>query len=72
MVLSWNFKSTGTAWDNQLVKQMSGKHMPQIGKVTVNIIEEEQSRWLAFQSRQLDFDSLTANAIAKALDKTIN
>ena len=65
----WNFKSTGTAWDNQLVKQMSGKHMPQIGKVTVSIIEEEQSRWLAFQSRQLDFDSLTANAIAKALDQ---
>jgi ABC-type transport system substrate-binding protein len=29
---TWNFKSTGTAWDNQLVKQMSGKHMPQIGK----------------------------------------
>jgi ABC-type transport system substrate-binding protein len=66
---TWNFKSTGTAWDNQLVKQMSGKHMPQIGKVTVSIIEEEQSRWLAFQSRQLDFDSLTANAIAKALDQ---
>ena len=66
---TWNFKSTGTAWDNQLVKQMSGKHMPQIGKVTVSIIEEEQSRWLAFQSKQLDFDSLTANAIAKALDQ---
>ena len=65
----WNFKSTGTAWDNQLVKQMSGKQMPQIGKVTVSIIEEEQSRWLAFQSKQLDFDSLTANAIAKALDQ---
>ena len=43
--------------------------MPQIGKVTVSIIEEEQSRWLAFQSKQLDFDSLTANAIAKALDQ---
>ena len=65
----WNFKSTGTALDNQLVKQMSGKQMPQIGKVTVSIIEEEQSRWLAFQSKQLDFDSLTANAIAKALDQ---
>ncbi|WP_228273837.1 putative solute-binding protein, partial [Acinetobacter nosocomialis] len=21
----WNFKSTGTPWDNQLVKEMSGK-----------------------------------------------
>ena len=31
----WNFKSTGTAWDNQLVKEMSGKQMPQIGKVNI-------------------------------------
>src|SRR5690606_15411473 len=35
----WNFKSTGTAWDNQLVKEMNGKKMPQIGKVSVSIIE---------------------------------
>ena len=57
------FKSTGTAWDNQLVKQMSGKRMPQIGKVNISIIEEEQSRWLAFQSKQLDFDKVTSSAI---------
>lgn len=64
----WNFKSTGTAWDNQLVKEMSGKQMPQIGKVNISIIEEEQSRWLAFQSKQLDFDKVTSNAIPKVLD----
>lgn len=65
----WNFKSTGTAWDNQLVKEMSGKKMPQIGKVNISIIEEEQSRWLAFQSKQLDFDKLTSSAIPKVLDQ---
>lgn len=64
----WNFKSTGTPWDNQLVKEMYGKKMPQVGKVVVSIIEEEQSRWLAFQSGQLDFDKLTANAVPQALD----
>ncbi|ENX42693.1 ABC transporter substrate-binding protein [Acinetobacter sp. NIPH 2100] len=64
----WNFKSTGTAWDNQLVKEMSGKQMPQIGKVNISIIEEEQSRWLAFQSKQLDFDKVTSSAIPKVLD----
>ncbi len=42
--------------------------MPQVGKVVVSIIEEEQSRWLAFQSGQLDFDKLTANAVPQALD----
>ncbi len=66
----WNFKSTGSAWDNALVKQMSSKTMPQIGKVTVSIIEEEQSRWLAFKSGQLDFDKLTSNAVPQALDGT--
>ncbi|NNP68464.1 ABC transporter substrate-binding protein [Acinetobacter sp. Ac_5812] len=65
----WNFKSTGTAWDNQLVKDMSGKQMPQIGKVNISIIEEEQSRWLAFQSKQLDFDKVTSSAIPKVLDQ---
>lgn len=64
----WNFKSTGTAWDNQLVKDMTGKKMPQVGKVQISIIEEEQSRWLAFQSKQLDFDKLTQNAVEKVLD----
>lgn len=64
----WNFKSTGTAWDNKLVKEMSGKKMPQVGKVTVSIIEEEQSRWLAFKSGQLDFDKLTSNAVPQALN----
>lgn len=64
----WNFKSTGTAWDNQLVKEMSGKKMPQIGKVSVSIIEEEQSRWLAFKTGQLNFDKLTSNAVPQALD----
>ena len=65
----WNFKSTGTAWDNQLVKEMTGKKMPQIGKVHISIIEEEQSRWLAFQSKQLDFDKLTSSSIPKVLDQ---
>ena len=65
----WNFKTTGTAWDNQLVKEMTGKKMPQIGKVNISIIEEEQSRWLAFQSKQLDFDKLTSSSIPKVLDQ---
>jgi ABC-type oligopeptide transport system, periplasmic component len=68
----WNFKSTGTAWDNQLVKEMNGKKMPQIGKVSVSIIEEEQSRWLAFKTGQLNFDKLTSNAVPQALDSKIN
>ena len=64
----WDFKSTGSDWDRQLIRDMQGKDMPQIGKIKVSIIEEEQSRWLAFKSGQLDFDKLTSNAVEQALD----
>ena len=63
---TWNYKSTGSVWDNQLVQEMSGKKMPQVGKVNVSIIEEGQSRWLAFKSGQLDYDKLTSNAVPQA------
>ena len=29
--------------------------MPQIGRVEISIIEEEQSRWLAFNQKELDY-----------------
>ena len=54
----WDFKSSGTLDDDQIVYDMKGKKMPQIGRVEINILEEEQSRWLAFQGKQLDFDKL--------------
>lgn len=65
----WNYQSNGDAWDNALVQQMKGKSMPQVGKIVISIIEEEQSRWLAFKSGQLDFDRLTATAVEQALDE---
>lgn len=65
----WDFKSSGEAWDAQVIADMKGKKMPQIGRVEVSIIEEEQSRWLAFSSGQLDFDKLGDNAAPKVLDK---
>lgn len=64
---SWNFKGENTAWDQRLVKEMSGKKMPQIGMVKVSIIEEEQSRWLALKSGQMDYDRLTASGAEQAL-----
>ncbi|WP_410211003.1 ABC transporter substrate-binding protein [Aquirhabdus sp.] len=54
----WDFKSSGTSEDDQIVRDMKGKKMPQIGRVEINILEEEQSRWLAFLGKQLDFDKL--------------
>jgi len=67
---TWDFKSTGSAWDEQLAHDMKGKKMPQVGRVEVSIIEEEQSRWLAFQGKQIDFDFLPQAAAPTVLDGT--
>jgi ABC-type transport system substrate-binding protein len=65
---TWDFKSSGSAWDDQIVKDMKGKKMPQVGKIEINIIEEEQSRWLAFQDQQLDIDKMPQIAAPTVLD----
>jgi ABC-type transport system substrate-binding protein len=66
--VTWDFKPTGDKRDEQLIKDMHGKQLPQIGRVIVNIIEEEQSRWLAFAGNQLDFDKLAENVSRRVLD----
>lgn len=65
---TWNFKSSGDAWDDQMVRDMQGKKMPQVGRVEINLIEEEQSRWLAFQDKQIDLMFLPQLAAPKVLD----
>ena len=56
----WDFQPTDDPWDEDVVKAMRGKKMPQIGRVEINIIEEDQSRWLAFNQKQLDYLALPA------------
>ena len=50
---TWDFKAQQPG-DDKLVAQMKGKKMPQVGRVEVYIMEEDQSRWLAFQNGELD------------------
>lgn len=65
--LTWDFKAAEPG-DDALIKAMRGKHLPQIGRVEISIIEEEQSRWLAFQNRQIDLDYVPQGAAPKAID----
>ena len=41
-------------WDDAVIRDMKGKTIPQIGRVEISVMEEEQSRWLAFQQKELD------------------
>ena len=65
---TWDFASSGSAWDDAVVGAMRGKKMPQIGRVEINVIDEEQSRWLAFNQQELDFLALPATFRAQAID----
>ena len=51
---TWDFAPSAEPWDVDVIKDMRGKKMPQIGRVEVSIIEEDQSRWLAFGGKELD------------------
>lgn len=64
----WDFKPV-EKWDEQLVKDMKGKQMPRIGRVEAYIIEEHQSRWLAFAGGQIDADWVSDIVVNKVLDK---
>jgi ABC-type transport system substrate-binding protein len=65
----WDFTADGGAWDEQLVRDMRGKQMPQVGRVVINIIEEDQSVWLAFLGGQLDYAILPQTAAPMVMDR---
>jgi ABC-type transport system substrate-binding protein len=51
----WDFEGSDDPRDKVAVTAMKGKRIPQIGRIEINVISEEQSRWLAFQNGQIDF-----------------
>ena len=63
----WDFTSNDPK-DAALIATMKGKQMPQIGRVEISIVEEEQSRWLAFDTGQFDFDMLSKSMAPTVLD----
>jgi ABC-type transport system substrate-binding protein len=48
---------------------LKGKKLPFAGRIEISIMEEDQSQWLAFQSRELDFiDIFPPQFIERVLD----
>ncbi|MES2832592.1 MAG: ABC transporter substrate-binding protein [Pseudomonadota bacterium] len=65
----WDFKAGDDPADQKIVAQMRGKKMPQIGRVEIAVMVEDQSRWLAFQDDQIDLFQLEGPLAPKALSK---
>ncbi len=63
----WNFKGNGTAEDNRIVAQMRGKSMPQVDRIEISVMLEDQSRWLSFQSGGTDLFWLDGPLAPKAI-----
>ena len=64
---TWNFAASEPAWDDGVIKAMKGKAIPQIGRVEISVMEEDQSRWLAFQQKELDLLAVPGTFRAQAL-----
>ena len=64
---TWNFRSDDPE-DRKLIEEMKGKKMPQVGRVEISIMEEDQARLLAFQNDELDLMNLEGPLAPNVLD----
>jgi len=64
----WDFKGEGTPEDARIIAQMKGKAMPQIDRIDIAVMVEDQSRWLSFQSGGADLFWLDGPLAPKALE----
>jgi ABC-type transport system substrate-binding protein len=63
----WDFQPSSDPQDQQIVAKMKGKRIPQIGRIDIRVMEEDQSRWLAFLNDQIDLFQLYGPLAPKAL-----
>jgi ABC-type transport system substrate-binding protein len=64
----WDFQPTDDPWDKSLFATMRGRRMPQVGRVEITIMEEAQSRWLAFQQKEIDYMNVPEAFAPNVLD----
>lgn len=53
--MTWDFAPAGDA-DDAIVARMKGTKLPAIGTVEISVMDETQSRWLAFLGGQTDIE----------------
>ena len=53
---TWDFAAGDDPLDREIVARMKGKRLPLIGTVEISIMEETQSRWLAFEQGETDLE----------------
>lgn len=64
---TWDYTSDDPA-DQKIIAEMKGKKMPIVGRVEIYVMEEDQSRLLAFQNGELDIMNLEGPLAPNVLD----
>lgn len=64
----WDFRAGADPEDARIVKEMKGKKMPQVGRIEISIIEEDQARLLAFQGGEIDLVNMEGPLAPNVLD----
>jgi ABC-type transport system substrate-binding protein len=64
---TWDFAPGPDERDKELVAQMRGKRMPQIGHIELSIIEEDTTYWLTFLRGDLDVAAMLPRFQTKSL-----
>lgn len=65
--LPWDFQASAEPEDQQIAAKLQGKRMPQIGRIEISVMVEDQSRWLAFQNDEIDLFQLYGPLAPQAL-----
>ena len=63
----WDFQPGDDPADQNIVAAMKGKTMPQIGRVEIRVVPEDQSRWLAFRNGEIDLFNLDGPLAPQAI-----
>lgn len=66
--VEWKTSSTDPK-DQDIIARMKGKRLPQIGRIEVQVMEEDQSRLLAFKKGEIDQFQLEGPLAPQVLDK---
>jgi ABC-type transport system substrate-binding protein len=52
----WNAASGADPADQKIIERLQGRKLPLIDRVEISVMDESQSRWLAFQRRETDIE----------------
>ncbi len=66
--LIWNFDAGNDPENRRIAAQMQGKRMPALDRIEIAIMEEDQSRWLAFQNGEVDVMNMDGPLAPRALE----